>query len=184
MPVLAHIAPGQSSAICTRAIFAQPVKSRDVDENGNIARNALKSLRLTAKLSLQQLADRLDIPLTTYRHWEERAKGRYLPQELVEKLVPILAECGIEPGEVLSLADVSVRHGLGAFSESRAPYTESAATRRLRQAVEGAEEPESQVAGDFKIGSDGKRLQIIATVDREGVDELIRKLKIMKEILA
>lgn len=36
---------------------------------------------------------------------------------------------------------------------------------------------------DFKLGTDGKLVQIIATVDREGLDRLIRQLELMKEFL-
>jgi transcriptional regulator with XRE-family HTH domain len=43
--------------------------------------------------------------------------------------------------------------------------------------------PEARQEPDFKLGTDGKLVQIIATVDREGLDRLIRQLKLMKEFL-
>lgn len=36
---------------------------------------------------------------------------------------------------------------------------------------------------ELKIGTDGKHVQIVATVDRAGLDRLIRRLEAMREVL-
>lgn len=52
-----------------------------------------------------------------------------------------------------------------------------------RRVLENLDKPAEPDAQDFKVGTDGKRVQIIATVDREGLDRLIKQLEAMKIFL-
>lgn len=52
-----------------------------------------------------------------------------------------------------------------------------------RRILENLDRPMDDSAADVKIGTDGKRVQIIATVDREGLDKLIKQLEAMKTFL-
>lgn len=63
------------------------------------------------------------------------------------------------------------------FSDPGPPNT---IARRVLESLDKAPEEGEQ---DFKIGTDGKRVQIIATVDRAGLDKLIKQLEMMKSFL-
>ena len=52
----------------------------------------LKSIREATGLSLQKVADRMNMKLSSYRHYEERFKGASLPAETVEKLLVAFAD--------------------------------------------------------------------------------------------
>jgi phage repressor protein C with HTH and peptisase S24 domain len=41
-----------------------------------------------------------------YQHYEDRFKRTYLPVELVERLLPLFAQNGVAPGEILALAGI------------------------------------------------------------------------------
>lgn len=57
------------------------------------------------------------------------------------------------------------------------PPADTMARRVLNNLDRKATEP------DFKLGTDGKLVQIIATVNREGLTRLIKQLEIMKDFL-
>jgi transcriptional regulator with XRE-family HTH domain len=63
------------------------------------------------------------------------------------------------------------------FAEPGPPNT------MARRVLENLDRPLEGVAPDFKIGTDGKHVQIIATVDRHGLDKLIKQLEAMKLFL-
>lgn len=63
------------------------------------------------------------------------------------------------------------------FAEPGPPNTMA---RRVLESLDKAPEEAEQ---DFKIGTDGKRVQIIATVDRAGLEKLIKQLEMMKNFL-
>lgn len=68
------------------------------------------------------------------------------------------------------------------FSEPRAPDT--TARRVLNDLLDPT--PAKKTAAtdqDFKIGTDGTHVQIIATVDRDGLAKLIKQLEAMKAFL-
>lgn len=64
------------------------------------------------------------------------------------------------------------------FSEPGAPPS---MTRRILMDLDKDQTDDN--VQDFKLGTDGKRVQIIATVDREGLQRLIKQLEAMKIFL-
>lgn len=71
-------------------------------------------------------------------------------------------------------ADLIVTPG---FAE---PAPKDTMARRVLSAMDSAT-PTTEP--DFKLGTDGKQVQIIATVDKDGLDKLIRQLEAMRLFL-
>jgi hypothetical protein len=76
----------------------------------------------------------------------------------------------------LQVSEVELFQKPDGFQEPVAPMSSA---RRTLEALDRP--PEAQP--DFKLGTDGKVVQIVATVDRHGIDGLIRKLQAMKALL-
>lgn len=72
----------------------------------NISASALrlKALRKEAGLSVRAMAKALDMGATTYQHYEDRYKKRYLPYELVKPASEILKKRGIPRESVDALS--------------------------------------------------------------------------------
>ncbi|MFN3646264.1 MAG: helix-turn-helix domain-containing protein [Gemmobacter sp.] len=142
----------------------------------------LRALREEAGLSLQAMADRMGIPLGTYRHYEERLKGPFMPQDRLLQLLRAFDGTSITPDRVRALGDLAA--GGSGFSDTPPGASYNPQPHRgaaLLRALDSAEAPEQQQA--LKIGTDGRYVQVIATVDREGLDRLIRRLEAMREVL-
>lgn len=71
----------------------------------NVA-SSLKHLREETGLSIRKLAAHLGVAASTYANYEQRYKKRYLPWELVEKLIPIFLIHGIERERIIVLAGI------------------------------------------------------------------------------
>lgn len=67
------------------------------DPGGGISESAhrLKSLRKEAGLSVRAMAKALDMGATSYQHYEDRYKKRYLPFEMIERAGRILLSNGV-----------------------------------------------------------------------------------------
>jgi hypothetical protein len=84
----------------------------------------LKRLRVRARLTVRDVAGQLDLPHTSYAHYESpRYKKPYLPPDLAERLAAIFERHGIDRAEVLALGGFSGtgRATLGLADEA-APY--------------------------------------------------------------
>jgi len=69
------------------------------------AAKRLKQLRVRAKLSIRQVANKMGWEHgSAYQHYEDRYKKPFLPLDLVRKLMPIFVEKGISSAEMFSLA--------------------------------------------------------------------------------
>lgn len=79
----------------------------------------LKAIRQEAGLTVQAVADALDIPKSTYASNEDKYKKPYLPLDLVQKLVPIFGKRGIAKTRVMALA------GLGRDELEGEPHGDS-----------------------------------------------------------
>lgn len=81
----------------------------------------LKALREMAGLSVREVAAELEMPASTYAHYEspKRYKGRYLPLKLVEPLAAILSRHGVDPADVYALA--GVEEAVGRMQENDKP---------------------------------------------------------------
>lgn len=67
----------------------------------------LKALRTKAGLSVREVAAFLEMPASTYAHYETpRYKKPYIPLDLAEKLAVLFAPKGVEPADVFALAGV------------------------------------------------------------------------------
>lgn len=90
------------------AIFAQYGEMMEIP----LASKRLKILRERSKLSVQELADRLQLPKSTYASKEDKFKKGNLPIEFVTQLLPILTGLGDPPitgREIWELAGISER---------------------------------------------------------------------------
>lgn len=78
--------------------------------------------------------------------------------------------------QVLGVAEADMIAATG-FAE---PAPKDTFARRALSALDTAT-PSTEP--DFKLGTDGKHVQIIATVDKDGLDKLIRQLEAMRLFL-
>ena len=86
----------------------------------SLAAKHLKALRVRSGLSVQELADRLDVPKSTYASKEDKFKKPYLPLDFVQQLALILPGLGDPPiskGEVMALAGLLEAHHIVPISE-------------------------------------------------------------------
>lgn len=116
------------------------------------------------------------MPVGTYRHYEERLKGDFLPQDFVAQLEAGLAGTGIDPSKIRALGEMPRSDG---FADAGSDYGPHARGKKLLEALDKADTP----GREFVVGTDGHLIQIVATVDRDGVDRLIERLKILKNVL-
>lgn len=67
---------------------------------------AVKAIRERSGLSVRKLAERMDMPSSTYGHYEDprRFKGPYLPVDVAEKLAKAIAGTPVDPSEAWRLA--------------------------------------------------------------------------------
>lgn len=61
------------------------------------------------------------------------------------------------------------------------PAPKDTMARRVLSSIDSATPAATEP--DFKLGTDGKQVQIIATVDKDGLDKLIRQLEAMRLFL-
>lgn len=69
------------------------------------------------------------------------------------------------------------------ITEPPTGFDDPAGFTPARRTLESLDAPASASDDDLKIGTDGKFVQIVATVDRAGLDRLIRRLEAMKLVL-
>lgn len=120
--------------------------------------------------------------VSTYRHYEERFKGEFLPQRLVLSLLDALEANGADRARILALG--AVKEPEPGFAAPSQPYGGTARGNRLLDAL-GDPPPRApqNIEQDMKIGTDGRYLSVVATVNRDGVDKLIKRLQIMRDML-
>lgn len=157
-----------------------------VDDDHTVSQVALelRAMRELAGLSMERLAERLDMKLGTYRHYEERYKKTVLPISFVRQLADALHDTGVTADAIFALAGVTpgMAPTLPGFDDpgGHLPRPLTEAGRRLAalppagEAIGPATTPAEE---DIRIGSNGKVLQIVATVDRAGLAKLMAKLK-------
>lgn len=139
-----------------------------------IAAVRLKAIRESLGLSLQKVADLMDMKLSSYRHYEDRYKGSSLPAEVVDKLLVAFKDYPEVKEDILDL-----------ISLSALPVYDLIDTRAI---PEGFGHPQvhflaMKMAKEVTIQSDGTKIQVLASVDKEGIDRLIEKLKIARDLL-
>ena len=92
----------------------------------------LKDLRRQAGLSSRAVAERLEMPASTYQKYEDRYRRPYLPLQLVAKLVNALRNEGVSPDSIWALAD---NDQIAAFHEAWAAKTNPAIPESRRSAT-------------------------------------------------
>lgn len=93
----------KSSAICEQTANAFCVSLAYMGQISEVAAR-LKELREGAGVSVRDFARRLDMPMGTYKHYEDRFKRRYLPRDFAQSVARELAKEGVDPAEVMALA--------------------------------------------------------------------------------
>ena len=69
-------------------------------------RQKLKALRERAGLTVQEAADALGLPKSTYAAYEDKFKQEFLPVQLVLKLIPLFKKRGVAEEELWLLTGV------------------------------------------------------------------------------
>lgn len=109
----------------------------------------LKSLRERAGLSVRAMADELEMPPSTYTHYEDRYKRNHLGYDLTSKIADVLTRRGVPRDEVMILSGASA-----------------------------ADAPNEQNDGNsIKLTIVDDTVQVFATVDASTLPELIRRLQ-------
>ena len=167
----------KSSAFCADT-SAHKVAHYASMENASVA-NQLKTIREATGLSVEAMADRVGMPVGTYRHYEERIKKTYQPVDLIDRMIAATPDF---PEFHQRLRELTGSQGL---AEPHKAYSASVRGTKLLETLSGQNRTDqiAPTANDFKIGSDGEHVQVVATVDKAGLEKLIRRLTIMKEML-
>lgn len=63
----------------------------------------LRSMRIRTGLSVRDLADKIDMPPSSYSSYETRSKKPFFKPEFVDRLIPVFANYGIDKSEVEEL---------------------------------------------------------------------------------
>lgn len=129
----------------------------------------LKQIRTAKSLTLDQLAEATGLSKGFLSQLETGAR-----QPSTETLRTL--------SEILQVPEVDLIAPSG-FSE---PGSGSSTVRRVLSALDGPNAltpPPKSIEQDFKIGTDGSQVQIIATVDKDGLRKLIRQLEAMVTLL-
>ncbi|WP_158240709.1 S24 family peptidase [Telmatospirillum siberiense] len=98
-----------------------------------MASKRLKTLRERSKLSVQDLADRLALPKSTYASKEDKYKKGNFPIEFVTQLLPILTGLGDPPitaREVWELAGISEKTLKTIATRATAPKVDATSIRQ------------------------------------------------------
>ncbi|MBO9453242.1 helix-turn-helix domain-containing protein [Tropicibacter sp. R16_0] len=144
----------------------------------------LKALREEAGISIRKMAEALEMPSpSTYTHYENRYKKDFLPYDLILKLEPILNECGIESSRVLALgvgSDTAQGESMPGFGESRTPRIDVSV---LLDEPEKPQNSPEDAKGTIKLAIVGDTIQLAATVDKDGIDELIRRINLARQMI-
>lgn len=139
----------------------------------------LKELRERAGLSIRDVGRALGSSGSSYSHYEYRYKEDHLPFRIAQQLARLYARHGIAPEDVMALAgDSGGLSDPGSHFSSQKPAT--AAARALRNLDRP---PASHGGNEIKIAIVGNTAQIVATVDREGLDALRRKLDAIEDLI-
>lgn len=125
--------------------------------------HSLRQLREERGLTLEDLADQVGLSKGFLSQIETGARNASV--QSIKRLAEVLH---------VPAADLIPTTG---FSEPRTPPMSAA-----RRALMNLDQPET-TEPEFKLGTDGTMVQIIATVDREGLDRLIKQLEAMKLFL-
>lgn len=145
----------------------------------------LKALREKANISGREMARRLEMPnVSSYNHYETRFKKQFLPHDLILKLIPIFNDFGVSSDEVLELGGTGFQqptdiatHG---FAEGASPKIDvSVLLDEPRKPVNQPDDP----VGTIKLAIVDQNIQIAATVNASGVDELIRRLQLARQMI-
>lgn len=123
----------------------------------------LRQIRTDRSLTQDQLAEMTGLSKGFLSQLETGAR-----QPSVETIALLSSALKVSKAELISPTG---------FGEPSAPETIA------RRVLSNLDMQPSSSDEDFKLGTDGKRVQIIATVDRDGLDRLIRQLQIMKDFL-
>lgn len=120
------------------------------------------------------MAMAVDLSPSSYQHYEDKFKRKYMPYDLVAKLADALSAQGVLREDVLELAGPQ-----SGFSEP--PDNEILNNLYPRDA--SAKNSPNDPPGTMKFAIVENMVQVAATVDRDGIDELIRRLKKIKDVI-
>lgn len=182
MQLLCAFCNQKSIAICVQTNTECRAHIEDMDKE--TAGTRLKALREETGLSIRKMADALGMPSpSTYAHYENRYKKDYLPYDLFLKLEPIFNKHGVDSSKVRALIDnagANEEQSMPGFSENRAPRIDvSVLLDDVEKPTNRADDPK----GTIQLAIVGDTIQIAATVDSDGIDELIRRLNLARQMI-
>lgn len=145
-------APARSRAT-GRLKKTSPVQKSRSDISQSAVR--LKALRKEAGLSIREMASALDMSATTYQHYEDRYKKRYLPYEMVKPISSILKRKGISREALDTLTPNLTNVADDVVNITYAPLISWVQAGDLSEAVNPYEfgEPESEIAIEYERDS-------------------------------
>lgn len=141
----------------------------------------LKALREEAGISIRDMAELLEMPsFSTYKLYETRYKKSFLPQDIAQKLALILKERGMDSRKALELGAIPQTTQRPGFSEGRQPRID------VSVLLDDPSTPTNLVSdtgNTVKLAIVDDKIQIAATVDADGFDELIRRLELARRMI-
>ena len=90
-----------------------PMMSAAVERPASSVATRLKRLRERSGLPMREVAHQLELQTSSYQHYEDRYKKRFLPIEMAHRLARIFEPHGVSAQEVLDLAGLGAGAGLG-----------------------------------------------------------------------
>lgn len=172
----------QSSAIYVQTECARRAHIENMTQSAIGLR--LKALREEAGLSIRQMAEALGMPSgSSYAHYESRFKKPYLPIELTLQLEEIFNDYGIESERVRALSSPSEplpEVEMPGFREKKSPRIDVSV---LLDEADPPKNARDDKAGTIKLAIVEDTIQIAATVDADGFDELIRRLHLARQMI-
>ncbi len=145
-------------------------------------RERLKAIREEAGLTLQEVADELGVPKSSYQHYEDRYKKEYLPLDKAQSLALVFMGHGIEPDRVLHLAgynrdldiDGEEADELGVGPSPLGPNNQLISDQQKHKNTSGAANLSRNL---FTIGFEDDLIIINARVDQENLGNVIKRLQ-------
>ena len=128
--------------------------------SAGLAGKKLKTLREKTGLTIQEVANAVGMPLSTYASYEDKYKQDYLPQKLLKKILPLFTSHGIDWNEILTLFGLDfVTEGITMLSrggEGRHSRAKRGANGKTRSMAEIVELDIRVSAGGGAMNEDGK----------------------------
>lgn len=116
----------------------------------------------------------MGMKLSSYRHYEDRFKGNSFPAEIVDKLLVAFEDHPEVESDIRGLISLASppRTGMTGLGDRLSSTLPPTLTHTLDDSPT-----------EITIRANGRHIQVMANVDRQGIDKLIEKLTIARGLL-